>query len=94
MFALVRLSLDWALVFPGGLAILSAVLSELGIECMAIATGSLREGMLYDLIGRLAEHDMRELTVRQFMRCYHVDLERFLAIGWRSIFLPAVGSRC
>jgi exopolyphosphatase/guanosine-5'-triphosphate,3'-diphosphate pyrophosphatase len=71
--ALPGLSPDRAPVLPGGFAILSAVVSELGIECMAIATGSLREGMLYDLIGRFHEHDMRELTVRQFMRRYHVD---------------------
>ena len=29
--------------------------------------------MLYDLLGRFHRHDMRETTVRQFMRRYHVD---------------------
>jgi exopolyphosphatase/guanosine-5'-triphosphate,3'-diphosphate pyrophosphatase len=33
----------------------------------------LREGVLYDLLGRFHRHDMRETTVRQFMRRYHVD---------------------
>ena len=29
--------------------------------------------MLYDLLGRVQKHDMREVTVREFMRRYHVD---------------------
>jgi len=33
----------------------------------------LREGVLYDLLGRFHHHDMRETTVRQFMRRYRVD---------------------
>jgi len=60
-------------VLAGGLAILCAVFSELGIERMAYASGALRLGVLYDLIGRFHHHDMRESTVRQFGRRYQVD---------------------
>jgi exopolyphosphatase/guanosine-5'-triphosphate,3'-diphosphate pyrophosphatase len=62
-----------AAVLPGGVAILSAVLSELGIETMGVAEGALREGLLHDLAGRLDRSDMRELTVEHFMQRYHVD---------------------
>ena len=60
-------------VLPGGFAIMYAVFSELGIERMHPALGALREGVLYDLLGRFHNHDMREVTVQQFMRRYHVD---------------------
>jgi exopolyphosphatase/guanosine-5'-triphosphate,3'-diphosphate pyrophosphatase len=62
-----------AAVLPGGLAILSAVLDELGIESMKVSDGALRHGVLYDLLGRVEHRDMREVTVAQFMRRYHVD---------------------
>jgi len=60
-------------VLPGGLAIMSAALSELGIESMVVASGSMRQGILYDLLGRFQHHDMRDITVSQFMQRYHVD---------------------
>jgi exopolyphosphatase / guanosine-5'-triphosphate,3'-diphosphate pyrophosphatase len=60
-------------VLPGGLAILSAALDELGIKSMKVSEGALRHGVLYDLLGRFQHRDMREATVAQFMRRYHVD---------------------
>ncbi len=38
------LTLERALVFPSGLAILIAIFSELNIQCMTLAGGALREG--------------------------------------------------
>jgi exopolyphosphatase / guanosine-5'-triphosphate,3'-diphosphate pyrophosphatase len=40
---------------------------------MSVSDAALRQGVLYDLLGRVQKHDMREVTVRQFMRRYHVD---------------------
>jgi len=60
-------------VLPGGVAILRAVLEELGIEAMKVSDGALRHGVLYDLLGRVQHHDMREVTVAQFVRRYHVE---------------------
>jgi exopolyphosphatase/guanosine-5'-triphosphate,3'-diphosphate pyrophosphatase len=60
-------------VLPGGLAIMSAVFDELGIEAMKVSDGALRHGVLYDLLGRVQHRDMREVTVAQFVRRYHVD---------------------
>jgi exopolyphosphatase / guanosine-5'-triphosphate,3'-diphosphate pyrophosphatase len=60
-------------VLPGGLAILTAILSELRVPQMTVATGGMREGLLYDLLGRVHRHDMRDVTVAQFMHRYHVD---------------------
>jgi exopolyphosphatase / guanosine-5'-triphosphate,3'-diphosphate pyrophosphatase len=63
-------------VLPGGIAIMSAVFDELGIERMTYADGALRLGVLYDLLGRFHHHDMRHATVDQFMRRYQVDVRQ------------------
>ena len=64
---------DRAAVLPGGLAIMSAVLSALDAECIAITDGALRQGILWDLLGRVHHHDMRDVTAAQLMQRYHVD---------------------
>jgi exopolyphosphatase/guanosine-5'-triphosphate,3'-diphosphate pyrophosphatase len=60
-------------IIAGGLAIMSAVLAEFGIEQLDVSDGALRQGVLYDLVGRVRHRDMREATVRQFMRRYQAD---------------------
>jgi exopolyphosphatase/guanosine-5'-triphosphate,3'-diphosphate pyrophosphatase len=60
-------------VLPGGVAILVAAFDELRLEKMAVSDGALRHGVLYDLLGRVQHRDMREATVAQFMRRYHID---------------------
>lgn len=64
---------DRIAVLPGGLAIMSAVLEELEIERMDVAEGAMREGILYDMLGRTHHRDTRDATVTQFMYRYHVD---------------------
>lgn len=60
-------------VLPGGYAIMVAVFEELGITQMQVSESGLRQGVLYDLLGRTQQHDMRQVTVDQFMRRYAVD---------------------
>ncbi|MES2772070.1 MAG: exopolyphosphatase [Pseudomonadota bacterium] len=60
-------------VLPGGIAIMCAIFAALGLERMYYAEGALRLGVLYDLLGRVHHHDMRDATVLQFMRRYQVD---------------------
>jgi exopolyphosphatase/guanosine-5'-triphosphate,3'-diphosphate pyrophosphatase len=64
---------DRAPILPGGLAIMLAAFAELGLESVQVSEAALRQGVLYDLLGRVQHHDMREMTVRQFVRRYHVD---------------------
>jgi exopolyphosphatase/guanosine-5'-triphosphate,3'-diphosphate pyrophosphatase len=64
---------DRLAILPGGVAIMSGILSELGLAQLEVSDGALRQGVLYDLLGRVQHHDMREATVAQFMRRYHVD---------------------
>ncbi|MBU6439490.1 MAG: exopolyphosphatase [Betaproteobacteria bacterium] len=60
-------------VAAGGLAIMLAVFEELGLKDMEATDAGLRLGVLYDLLGREQQQDMRELTVQQFTERYAVD---------------------
>ncbi|MFA5082132.1 MAG: exopolyphosphatase [Hydrogenophilaceae bacterium] len=60
-------------VLAGGVAIMSGLFQEFAIETMTVAQGAMREGILWDLLGRVHNHDMRDVTVTQFARRYHVD---------------------
>jgi exopolyphosphatase / guanosine-5'-triphosphate,3'-diphosphate pyrophosphatase len=64
---------DRKLSFAGGVAILAEVFEQLGIETMRVADGAMREGLLYDLLGRYTDEDARERTVRSMQERYHVD---------------------
>jgi exopolyphosphatase/guanosine-5'-triphosphate,3'-diphosphate pyrophosphatase len=64
---------DRILVLPGGLAIMSAIFKEFGLERMAFSEGALRLGVLYDQLGRYHHDDLRETTVTRFMQRYEVD---------------------
>ena len=62
-------------VLPGGFAIMAAVFDMLRIEQMGVADGALRDGVLLDLLGRRQpDKDVRDHSVVQFQRRYHVDL--------------------
>jgi exopolyphosphatase/guanosine-5'-triphosphate,3'-diphosphate pyrophosphatase len=41
---------------------------------MRIAEGAMREGLLYDMLGRFTDEDARERSVRAMQSRYHVDL--------------------
>lgn len=60
-------------VFPGGTVILSEIFDVLGVQEMRIADGAMREGLLYDMLGRFKNEDARDRTVRAMQKRYHVD---------------------
>jgi exopolyphosphatase/guanosine-5'-triphosphate,3'-diphosphate pyrophosphatase len=62
-------------VFPGGVAILTAAFEALDIRHMQVSQGALREGLIHDLLGRAHHRDVRESTVQDVARRYHVDLK-------------------
>jgi len=63
-------------VFAGGVAVMTAIFNALEIEFMRISDGSLREGVLHDLIGRELYEDRRAVTVLELMKRHHIDLEQ------------------
>jgi exopolyphosphatase/guanosine-5'-triphosphate,3'-diphosphate pyrophosphatase len=52
---------------------MSGIFDELRLETMTVAEGALRDGVLWDLLGRVHHRDIREVTIEQFARRYHVD---------------------
>ncbi|MGD8532422.1 MAG: exopolyphosphatase [Gammaproteobacteria bacterium] len=62
-------------VYPGGLAILIEVFEALGIESLMAVDSALREGLLYDMLGRMTDEDARERSVRSLESRFHVDTE-------------------
>lgn len=60
-------------IFPAGFAILMGAFQSLGIEEMEFTDGALREGLLYDLVGRIRHEDVRERTISALQERYHID---------------------
>lgn len=83
------LQADRAPVLAGGVAVLSAIFKLLDIEVLHTSPGALREGVLYDLFGRIQQVDVRERTIRSFARRYHVDLEQARRVERTALALLA-----
>ncbi len=66
--------------FAGGIAILWALFDSLEIDRLSISTGALREGLLYDLLGRVGHEDVRERTIDLFQKRFSVDIEQALRV--------------
>ncbi|MCL4108290.1 UNVERIFIED_CONTAM: hypothetical protein GTU68_065318 [Idotea baltica] len=60
-------------VYAGGLSILIAVFEALKIDYMNVSDGALREGLLYDLLGRIQHEDVRDRSVRDLMQRFNID---------------------
>jgi exopolyphosphatase/guanosine-5'-triphosphate,3'-diphosphate pyrophosphatase len=69
------LSPERAPVFVGGATVLLGVFEGLRIEHMSVADTALREGLLYDLLGRIRDEDVRSRTVASLANRYQVDQE-------------------
>jgi exopolyphosphatase / guanosine-5'-triphosphate,3'-diphosphate pyrophosphatase len=67
-------------VFPGGLAVLAGVFDALQLRRMRTSEHALREGVIYDLLGRLSDHDVRAESVLSMARRYAVDLRHAAAV--------------
>ncbi len=80
---------DRAAVLAGGTAILAAVLAQLDIERLEVAEGALRDGVLYDLLGRKRHRDLREATVSYFQRRYHADAAQSERVSTLALKLQA-----
>ncbi len=67
---------DRKAVLPAGLAILLAVFEVLNIQQMTFSDGALREGVMYDLLGRFRHEDVRDRSVQAMMARYYVDVRQ------------------
>ncbi|UCG72030.1 MAG: Ppx/GppA family phosphatase [Chromatiales bacterium] len=76
-------------VFAGGVSILVELMAALGADVMQVADGALREGIVYDLFGRLTKEDARVRTVRAMMARYNVDLRQAKRVEATALALLA-----
>lgn len=60
-------------VLLGGFAIMSAAMEALRLDQVSFCDAALRQGVLYDLVGRATHHDLRDATVETFMRRHGVE---------------------
>jgi exopolyphosphatase/guanosine-5'-triphosphate,3'-diphosphate pyrophosphatase len=60
----------------GGLLTLETAFEELGIECMQTSDYALREGALFDILGRNKDHDPRLDSVKALQERYSIDTEQ------------------
>ncbi|MEN8198946.1 MAG: exopolyphosphatase [Thermodesulfobacteriota bacterium] len=60
-------------VFAGGLAVLIATFEALRIESMQVSDGALREGLLYDRLGRIQSEDTRLKTVSSVQQRFQIS---------------------
>lgn len=63
-------------VFAGGVAILAGVFSALELETLHTSREALREGVVYDLLGRLTDRDVRDHAVRTLAQRFGVDAQQ------------------
>ncbi|MGA7983054.1 MAG: exopolyphosphatase [Chromatiaceae bacterium] len=60
-------------VFPGGVAVLRSVFTTLEVEHMQVSDEALREGLIYEMVGRIQHEDVRERTVNSLSRRFGID---------------------
>ena len=74
-------------VITAGLAITEAIFDVLEIDTMRTSPGALREGVLYDLLGRLRHEDVRERSIFALTQRYNVDEETAQLVAKRARML-------
>ncbi|MFK8041219.1 Ppx/GppA family phosphatase [Congregibacter sp.] len=74
-------------VIASGVAITEAIFDVLDIDEMRSSRGALREGVVYDLVGRLSHEDVRERSIVALMQRYHVDEESSQIVARRARML-------
>jgi exopolyphosphatase/guanosine-5'-triphosphate,3'-diphosphate pyrophosphatase len=68
-------------VFPGGLAIMRAIFELFDLRSMEVSDRALREGVIYDLLGRSGKADARVRAIESLMVRWGVDREHAMAVS-------------
>lgn len=83
-------------IFPGGFSVLYALFQELDIRAMHVSTFAVREGIVYDLAGRLHHrNDTRTDTINRLIQQYNIDSaqgDRVAALCEK--WLPDIATHC
>lgn len=63
-------------VFIGGLAIICAIFDTFNVDELNYSDGALREGTLWDLIGRNSHENVRERAIKALIERFHIDVQQ------------------
>lgn len=74
-------------VITAGVAIAKAIFDVLDVDVMRTSSGALREGVIYDLMGRLSHEDVRERSIRAMIGRYGADAAVADMVGRRVRYL-------
>jgi exopolyphosphatase/guanosine-5'-triphosphate,3'-diphosphate pyrophosphatase len=74
-------------IFPAGVAVLRAVMQVLGIDTISYSDGALREGVMYDMLGRFASEDVRDRSVLALIKRYSGDKKQAKQVVKTSRYL-------
>lgn len=66
---------DRRAVFMGSLMVLAGVFDALGVDKMEVSERALREGVIYDLLGRLSDADVRDRSTAALAARFKLDTE-------------------
>jgi exopolyphosphatase/guanosine-5'-triphosphate,3'-diphosphate pyrophosphatase len=83
------LSEDRLAIFPGGVAVLWAVFDMLDISRIDVSSQALREGVLYDLVGRIGHTDVRSRAVKAVGTRWAVDNDHAERVAKTALALLA-----
>ena len=63
-------------VLPAGIIILTAIFDQLHLDEIHVVNATLKEGLIYDTLGRFTAKDMRDQTVDKLIEQYQIDREQ------------------
>ena len=81
------LSADRRPIITGGVLVLEAAFAALGLTRMAVSKAAMREGVLYDMLGRGSEHDPREASILALSHRYGIDVAQAARVEATAIRL-------
>ena len=74
-------------IIAGGLLVLEAAFTSLELQRMMVSKAALREGVLYDMLGRAGDQDPREASVEALVQRYGIDRAQALRVESSALTL-------
>lgn len=74
-------------IIAGGLLVLEAAFTSFDLQRMMVSKAALREGVLYDMVGRAGDQDPREASVDALVQRYGIDRAQALRVESSALAL-------
>jgi len=74
-------------IIAGGILVLEAAFQALGLQKLMVSKAAMREGILYDIVGRAGENDPRDESVAALMQRYGIDQDQAARVETTAMHL-------